>query len=98
MAYTTVVMASSSAVTADPVDIAWVLVCAALVLIMQAGFTALETGLVRAKNSINVAIKNFVTFLVSAALFWLFGFGLMFGSSANGVVGTSLFGFQSDNT
>ena len=82
--------------SADPVDIAWLLVCAALVLVMQAGFTALETGLVREKNSINVAIKNFVNFLVAAALFWLFGFGLMFGSSAEGVLGTSLFAFEGD--
>src|SRR5262245_50465789 len=76
------------------VDIAWVLVCAALVLIMQAGFTAVESGLVRAKNSINVAIKNFVNFLVVGALFWLFGFGLMFGSSAGGILGSSMFAFD----
>ena len=43
---------------------------------MQAGFTALESGLVRSKSSINVAIKNFANFLVAASLFWLFGFGL----------------------
>ena len=47
------------------VDIAWLLVCAALVLFMQAGFTALESGLVRSKNSINVAIKNFANFLIA---------------------------------
>jgi ammonium transporter, Amt family len=39
----------------ETVDIGWLLVCAALVLFMQAGFTALESGLVRSKNSINVA-------------------------------------------
>ena len=60
------------------------MVCAALVLLMQAGFTALESGLVRSKNSINVAIKNFANFLVAASLFWLFGFGLMFGSDEGG--------------
>ena len=58
---------------------------------MQAGFTALESGLVRSKNSINVAIKNFANFLVAASLFWLFGFGLMFGSDEGGLVGTSSF-------
>jgi ammonium transporter len=80
----------------DPVDIAWLLVCAALVLFMQAGFTALESGLVRSKNSINVAIKNFVNFLVASSLFWLFGFGLMFGVDAGGLLGSSSFFFESD--
>src|SRR5262247_2254304 len=78
------------------VDIAWLLVCAALVLFMQAGFTALESGLVRSKNSINVAIKNFANFLVAASLFWLFGFGLMFGADHGGLVGGSSFLFDSD--
>jgi ammonium transporter len=80
-----------------PVDIAWLLVCAALVLFMQAGFTALESGLVRSKNSINVAIKNFANFLVASSLFWLFGFGLMFGVDAGGLFGTSSFLFESDS-
>jgi ammonium transporter len=65
---------------------------------MQIGFTALESGLVRSKNSINVAIKNFANFLVAAALFWLFGFGLMFGSGEGGVIGTSSFFFDGEGT
>src|SRR5262249_2750009 len=80
---------------AAPVDIAWLLVCAALVLFMQAGFTALESGLVRSKNSIHVAIKNFASFLICASLFWLFGFGMMFGDDGHGVLGTSFFAFDS---
>ena len=82
----------------ETVDIAWLLVCAVLVLFMQAGFTALESGLVRTKNSVNVAIKNFANFLVAAALFWLFGFGLMFGSDDGGLIGGSLFLFNSDSS
>ena len=39
--------------TAQTIDIAWILVCAALVMLMQAGFSCLESGLVRTKNSIN---------------------------------------------
>jgi ammonium transporter len=81
----------------ENLDIAWLLICAALVLFMQAGFTALESGLVRSKNSINVAIKNFANFLVAASLFWLFGFGLMFGSGEGGLIGSSSFLFDSDN-
>jgi ammonium transporter len=80
----------------ETVDLGWLLVCSALVLLMQAGFTAVESGLVRSKSSINVAIKNFANFLVAASLFWLFGFGLMFGSDAGGIVGSSSFLFESD--
>ena len=64
---------------------------------MQAGFTALESGLVRSKNSINVAIKNFANFLVAASLFWLFGFGLMFGAGEGGLIGTDSFLFDSES-
>ena len=64
---------------------------------MQAGFTALESGLVRSKNSINVAIKNFANFLIAASLFWLFGFGVMFGSDAGGLLGTSSFFYDADS-
>jgi ammonium transporter, Amt family len=79
------------------VDIAWMLVSAVLVLFMQAGFTALESGLVRSKNSVNVAIKNFANLLVAAALFWLFGAGLMFGSDTGRLVRGSLYPFDSDS-
>jgi len=60
-------------------DIVWVLGCSVLVFIMQAGFCCLETGMVRSKNSINVAVKNILDFSVSSLLFWMFGFCLMFG-------------------
>ena len=72
-------------------NLSWVLLCAGLVLLMQAGFCCLETGLARAKNSINVAIKNVVDFCIAAIVFWLFGFALMFGTSAWGLVGTDQF-------
>ena len=39
-------------------DTAWVLLCSGLVFLMEAGFTCLESGLTRTKNSINVAIRN----------------------------------------
>ncbi len=80
----------------ETVDLAWLLFCAALVMLMQAGFTALESGLVRSKNSINLAIKKFANFLIAAALFWLFGFGLMFGADAGGLLGSSSFLFDTD--
>ena len=72
-------------------SVIWMLTCTALVLLMQAGFTCLETGLVRAKNSINVAIKNVVDFCISALMYWSIGFALMFGASAWGLFGTDHF-------
>lgn len=74
-------------------DVIWILICAGLVLLMQAGFCCLESGLVRTKNSLNVAIKNFADFSISAFIFWLFGFALMFGTDADGLVGSSGFLF-----
>jgi Amt family ammonium transporter len=50
--------------------------------------------LVRTKNSINVAAKNFADFCLSSVIFWLFGFGLIFGATAGGVFGTSNFFFD----
>ncbi|CAA7613511.1 ammonium transporter [Magnetospirillum sp. UT-4] len=67
--------------------IAWVLMASFLVALMQAGFTCLESGFVRAKNSINVAIKNLVDFCISSILFTLFGYQLMYGASVGGWFG-----------
>ncbi|NJL97482.1 MAG: ammonium transporter [Synechococcaceae cyanobacterium SM2_3_2] len=71
-------------------DTLWILFCAILVTTMQAGFCCLESGLVRAKNSINVAIKNLVDFCISSAIFWAIGFQLMFGDSWGGWIGWQL--------
>ncbi len=79
------------------VDTLWVIDCAILVFIMQAGFMCMETGLSRQKNSINVALKNAADFGVAVVIFWIFGFGLMFGTSWNGFIGTDLFFFKTEN-
>ena len=78
------------------IDTLWVIDCAILVFIMQAGFMCMETGLSRHKNSINVALKNAADFGVSVVIFWIFGFGIMFGTSFNGFFGTDLFFFKTD--
>jgi Amt family ammonium transporter len=72
-------------------DIAWMLISAALVFSMQGGFCFLECGLTRAKNSANVAIKNLIDFCVAAAVYWCFGFALMFGASQWGLFGKTMF-------
>lgn len=78
------------------IDILWILLCSGLVFSMQAGFMCLESGLTRSKNSINVAVKNFTDFGCSVALFWAFGFALMFGTSFQGWIGGSGFFLKTD--
>ncbi|WP_019569205.1 ammonium transporter [Thioalkalivibrio sp. ALE11] len=80
----------------EAVDLLWILICAALVFLMQGGFTALEAGMTRTKNSINVATKNLADFTVAALMFWGFGFALMFGGSMGGWVGSEHFFMQWD--
>lgn len=68
-------------------DTMWVLIAAALVFFMQAGFAMLETGFTRAKNAANIIMKNLMDFSIGSIAFWVIGFGLMFGSSLGGWVG-----------
>lgn len=75
-------------------DQLWVLLCAGLIFMMQAGFMCVEAGLTRSKNNISVAIKNITDFSLSVLLFWFVGFGIMFGASAGGLFGTSGFAFS----
>ncbi|MBI9075826.1 MAG: ammonium transporter [Desulfatibacillum sp.] len=75
----------------------WTLVAAALVFFMQAGFAMVETGFTRAKNAVNIMMKNLMDFSMGSFFFWAIGFGLMFGVSSTGWIGTSGF-FLSDWT
>ena len=75
----------------------WTLVAAALVFFMQAGFAMVEAGFTRAKNSINIMMKNLMDFAIGSIAFWAIGFGLMFGATTTGWFGTSGF-FLSDFT
>ena len=56
----------------------WMMVCAGLVFVMHLGFATLETGMTRAKNSVNILFKN--TFIICAGLitYYVVGFGLMY--------------------
>lgn len=73
----------------------WTLIAAALVFFMQAGFALVEAGFTRAKNAINIIMKNLMDFSMGSIGFWAIGFGLMFGVSKSGWIGTSGF-FLSD--
>ena len=54
----------------------------------------IETGMVRFKNTINVAMKNLIDTIFGIIFFWLIGYGLMFGSDYSGFIG--LDGFAID--
>lgn len=73
------------------INIVWVFLGAVLVMFMQAGFAILETGFTRQKNSNNVLMKNLMDFAIGSIVFLLVGFGLMFGESLAGIVGTTGF-------
>lgn len=72
-------------------NMVWIVVTGAMVFFMQAGFCLLELGLTRAKNAINICMKNFLDFCVGTICFLFVGFGLMFGKSMNGLIGTGPF-------
>ncbi len=61
--------------------VAWVLIAAALIYFMQAGFALCEAGLTRAKNTGNILMKNMMDFCIGTPCFWIIGFGVMFGST-----------------
>ncbi len=69
----------------------WVLVASILVFIMHAGFAMVEVGFTQSKNAVNIIMKNFVTVSVGVICFYIFGFGLMYGTDAGGVFGSDLF-------
>jgi Amt family ammonium transporter len=61
------------------IDTLWVIITGALVFFMNLGFAAVESGLARQKNTVNILSKNFIVFAVSSLGFLLLGWGLMFG-------------------
>lgn len=76
-------------------DYVWTMVAAALVFFMQPGFAMVEAGFTRAKNAVNILMKNLLDFSMGTMFFWAIGFGLMFGATKTGWFGTSCF-FLSD--
>ncbi len=73
------------------VDTIWVLLGAALVFFMQAGFAMVETGFTRAKNAGNIIMKNLMDFSLGTLVFWILGFGLMFAGDGPLVGGFDFF-------
>jgi Amt family ammonium transporter len=72
----------------------WTLMAAFLVFFMQAGFAMVETGFTRAKNAVNIMMKNLMDFALGSLAYWAVGFGIMFGISQTGWFGTTGFFFS----
>ena len=69
-------------------DTVWVLLAAFLVFFMQAGFAMVESGFTRAKNAVNILMKNLMDFSIGSVAFWAVGFAIMFGNG-NSLLGLS---------
>ncbi len=72
-------------------DMSWIMIAAFLVFFMHAGFAMVETGFTRSKNALNILMKNLLTMSIGSVIFFIVGFGIMFGHSAQGVIGTDGF-------
>lgn len=77
-------------------DTIWVLIGAFMVFFMQPGFAMVETGFTRAKNAGNIVMKNFMDLCLGSIVFWIIGFGLMFGTDIGGFIGMPDFFVQED--
>ncbi|MCT4543091.1 MAG: ammonium transporter [Vallitalea sp.] len=69
-------------------DNIWILIATTLVFFMQAGFAMVETGFTRAKNAGNIIMKNLMDFAIGSIMFWVIGYGLMYGKTIGGIIGT----------
>ena len=70
----------------------WMMVCTALVFFMHTGFSLLEIGLTREKNTINILFKNVFIICIGILLYYIGGFNLMYPGDFNGFLGFGGFG------
>ena len=75
----------------DNLNYVWTIIAACLVFFMQAGFAMVEIGFTRAKNAVNIIMKNVMDVSAGGLAFFFVGFGIMFGTSAGGWIGTDGF-------
>jgi len=72
-------------------DWLWTLIAAFMVFFMQLGFAMVEAGFTRAKNAVNIIMKNLMDFSIGSLSFWAVGFAIMFGTTTTGFFGTEGF-------
>ena len=78
-------------------DTFYFLVCGALVMWMAAGFTMLEAGLVRSKNTAEILTKNVGLYAIACVMYMICGYGIMYGDGSGVIPGLSMLGAD-DNT
>jgi Amt family ammonium transporter len=76
-------------------DLMWVVICGILVFFMQAGFTLVETGFTRSKNTGNIIMKNLMDFCIGTVGFWAIGYTIMYGDSIGSFIGNPTLFFDS---
>jgi hypothetical protein len=89
----------SAALAYYSIDNLMLLISAILVLFMQAGFAALESGMGPQNNTVNIMFKNFTDLCVGALLFFFIGYSIMYGDDASGglgLIGWGGFGIASE--
>jgi len=69
----------------------WLLLCGGLVFLMHAGFSLVEAGLTRTKNTANILMKNLMTICLGVLIYWLVGWAVMYGDDVAGLFGFSQF-------
>ena len=79
-------------------DTFYFLVMGAFVMWMAAGFTMLESGLVRARNTVEILTKNIALYSISCIMFMIIGYNLMYPGGGSGVIPDLSFFLGADNT
>ena len=69
-------------------DLMWIVICGILVFFMQAGFTLVETGFTRSKNTGNIIMKNLMDLCIGSLGFWAIGYTIMYGESIGSIIGS----------
>jgi Amt family ammonium transporter len=78
---------AAPALPQDVANIIWLCLCGFLVFFMQAGFAMVESGMTRAKNAVNIMMKNLLDFCFGAVIFWAIGYAIMYSSGDSNFLG-----------
>ena len=73
----------------------WMMICTGLVFFMHLGFTFLESGMTRQKNTVNILFKNFFVITMGLLVYAIGGFNLMYPGDFNGYIGFAGWGLDS---
>ena len=71
--------------------VVWLILCGGIVFLMHAGFSLVEIGLTRVKNTANILMKNFMTVCLGIVVYWVMGWAIMYGADYAGIIGSDQF-------